>query len=328
MMPAEARVQCSIWRDPDVLALPSGWPKFLYLFLFTQPDISMCGRLALEESYWASVLAPEATPELVRDWLGLLDSRRFVVVDSAANELLVRARIRRDNVIGNPKLTKPLIRACEDLRSGKLRAAVAAELRRCQREGLVPPRSEGQIEALAASMERTSGFSIAPLFEASPQVDDPSDDSRCESSDGSRGIGGRGKGFRSRGGPGGELALFGSNVPTAKLGTDDDPGWVRFWAVYPRKVSKGDARTAWRNAVAGRKDRLGTDPEIIIKGAEAYARARDGQEPKYTCHPATWLNRERWNDDPAALAASSLPKADQNTLRGLALSDEYRAQGD
>jgi len=36
-----------------------------------------------------------------------------------------------------------------------------------------------------------------------------------------------------------------------------------------------------------------------------YALQREGQDQKFTKHPATWLNAEGWNDEPAKPAAFS-----------------------
>jgi hypothetical protein len=331
-MPTEARLYASIWRDEDFIALPA-MAQRAYFFLISQLDTSLCGVVVMRGEPWASKAAGLTAGELRRDF-DVLAERRFVVIDDETGELLVRARIRRDEVLAGPKLIKPLARACSLVESGKLRAAIAAELRRCHAEGLVNPRIEDQVVQLWTSLEHSSQYVTSPLFPASPQVDTLSDTLRHTVSDTvpdtPKGIGDRGKG--SRGGPGGEaqLALLDGSppVPASVLGTDRDPGWVRFWAVYPRRVSKGDARKAWAKAVTGGQGREPADPEIIIKGAHAYAAARTGQPPRYTCHPATWLNRERWNDDPAALAGASLADADVKTLGGMAMADEYRAAGD
>jgi len=64
-----------------------------------------------------------------------------------------------------------------------------------------------------------------------------------------------------------------------------------FWSVYPRRENKGRARTCWERAV--RK----ADPRDIIDGAERY-RDDPNREDKYTAHASTWLNGERWTDDP------------------------------
>lgn len=65
-----------------------------------------------------------------------------------------------------------------------------------------------------------------------------------------------------------------------------------FWTAYPRKTSKGHARTAWAKAVKA------APAATIIAAAERFAAERAGQDPRYTPHPATWLNGERWTDEP------------------------------
>ena len=64
-----------------------------------------------------------------------------------------------------------------------------------------------------------------------------------------------------------------------------------FWSVYPRREGKGRARTAF--VKASRK----VEPTRIITAAAAY-RDDPNREPEYTAHPSTWLNQERWDDDP------------------------------
>lgn len=70
--------------------------------------------------------------------------------------------------------------------------------------------------------------------------------------------------------------------------TDD---FNEFWSVYPRKESKGQARLAWARAL--RK----ATPSDIIQGAARY-RDDPNREGEFTAHAATWLNGERWLDDP------------------------------
>lgn len=65
-----------------------------------------------------------------------------------------------------------------------------------------------------------------------------------------------------------------------------------FWTAYPRKVGKIDARKAWDQA-----RRTGADPAEIVDGARRYA-ADPNREDAYTAHPATWLRRGSWDDDP------------------------------
>jgi hypothetical protein len=64
-----------------------------------------------------------------------------------------------------------------------------------------------------------------------------------------------------------------------------------FWPVYPRHTAKADARRAWDKALRV------ADAATIVAGAARY-RDDPNREDEYTCHPATWLNGQRWNDDP------------------------------
>lgn len=76
--------------------------------------------------------------------------------------------------------------------------------------------------------------------------------------------------------------------------TDDaaDAEFQRFYDAYPRKVGKPAARRAWAGA------RRKAEAEAIFNGLQrwlAYWRDKDSQ---FVAHPSTWLNQERWNDDP------------------------------
>lgn len=74
---------------------------------------------------------------------------------------------------------------------------------------------------------------------------------------------------------------------------DRDSQFDEFWKVYPRKTAKGDARKAWAKAI-----KAGHSPAAITAGATRFATERQGQDPKFTPYPASWLNAERWGDEP------------------------------
>lgn len=63
-----------------------------------------------------------------------------------------------------------------------------------------------------------------------------------------------------------------------------------FWRAYPKKVALTDAIGAFARAI----DRA--RPDEIIRGAMRYAAERDGENPRYTKNPATWLNKACWRD--------------------------------
>lgn len=84
-----------------------------------------------------------------------------------------------------------------------------------------------------------------------------------------------------------------------------------FWAVYPRREAKGAARRAWDGAV---KRAL---PAVVIAGAVRY-RDDPNRDAGFTAHPSTWLNQDRWEDDPLPARISTarrLSPLEQNMAR-------------
>lgn len=72
-------------------------------------------------------------------------------------------------------------------------------------------------------------------------------------------------------------------------------GFAVFWEAYPNKVGKRAAETAYDRALKR------SDAETIFAGLERAKTCRqwaDGFIP----HPTTWLNQDRWADEPAEIA--------------------------
>lgn len=77
----------------------------------------------------------------------------------------------------------------------------------------------------------------------------------------------------------------------------EDAGFSRFWADYPRKTAKADARKAF--AKAWRKLPDFQELDTLCGGLErAKAAWTDAQ---FIPHAATWLNGERWQDEPSTV---------------------------
>ena len=92
-----------------------------------------------------------------------------------------------------------------------------------------------------------------------------------------------------------EPYLFGSNEPhKARVLSDKDSGFERFWAVYPLKKAKAAAEKNWIKAIKK------TDPEIIIAAAAKYAQSRDVSRG-FVKYAQGWLTDERWKDGPEEL---------------------------
>jgi hypothetical protein len=72
-----------------------------------------------------------------------------------------------------------------------------------------------------------------------------------------------------------------------------------FWPNIPNKIGKGKARDAYLKA------RKKTDKATILAGLPAYCvyEAKRAKQADYRpLHPATWLNQERWADEPTGKA--------------------------
>ncbi|MFA5526549.1 MAG: hypothetical protein WC992_06985 [Acholeplasmataceae bacterium] len=71
-----------------------------------------------------------------------------------------------------------------------------------------------------------------------------------------------------------------------------------FWNTYPRKVDKGKAKTRW-NQLCRKVDRPTWNQ--IRDAIQRQAATARWSNPRYIPYPTTWLNQERWLDDPAAM---------------------------
>lgn len=91
------------------------------------------------------------------------------------------------------------------------------------------------------------------------------------------------------------LTLKGSGISPGESPFD------AFWRAYPRKTGKGDARNKFAKALT--KTTFETIMTALerVKGSAQWQ--RDGGQ--YIPHPATWLNQERWDDDPGAAGGSA-----------------------
>jgi hypothetical protein len=85
----------------------------------------------------------------------------------------------------------------------------------------------------------------------------------------------------------------------------DDGGFEAFYAAYPRHEGKGHASRAYKTALGK------ASAEILLAAAQRFRERRVGEDPKFTPLPASWLNGERWTDEPTA--ANSQPASFQNT---------------
>jgi hypothetical protein len=85
-----------------------------------------------------------------------------------------------------------------------------------------------------------------------------------------------------------------STSATADAAPKVNDRFDEFWALYPRKVKKEEARTAWK-AVLRKK----VDPDRVIAGITRQAAAwrAEGREKQYIPHAPGWLRHSRYDDE-------------------------------
>lgn len=85
------------------------------------------------------------------------------------------------------------------------------------------------------------------------------------------------------------------NTPHTPQGADADfPSFDRFWAAYPKKVGKADARKKFKKLVPDE-----STLSAILSSLE-YLKTTDQwqrENGKYIQNPSTWLNQKRWQDE-------------------------------
>ena len=95
--------------------------------------------------------------------------------------------------------------------------------------------------------------------------------------------------------------------PRADKSAAAPDGFDEFWAAYPKKAAKPAARKAWRSAVKR------ADVATIMAGLSRYK-----PDPQFIANPSTWLNNDRWADEPAQGTLSLLrPSGDGFTAAEL-----------
>ncbi|MGV5046863.1 hypothetical protein [Rhodococcus pyridinivorans] len=71
----------------------------------------------------------------------------------------------------------------------------------------------------------------------------------------------------------------------------DDALFEEWWKHYPRKVSKGQARKAYKTALKK------TDHDILLAAVKAFSASVAETDTQFIAHASTWLNGERWLDE-------------------------------
>ena len=89
--------------------------------------------------------------------------------------------------------------------------------------------------------------------------------------------------------------------------------FLDFWAAYPRKIGKPTAWRSWRKVFAPSWPESRVRPDDIINAVNAQIMAGMLDGGKFTPHPSSWLNGERWND-PIQQQSRNISQTTQNIL--------------
>lgn len=77
------------------------------------------------------------------------------------------------------------------------------------------------------------------------------------------------------------------NTPSAAA----DDAFNEWWALYPRKVGKSEARKVWAKAVKAASE------QAVLDGLKRQLPDLKASEERFRPHPATWLRQGRWEDE-------------------------------
>ncbi|HVM20269.1 MAG TPA: hypothetical protein VM307_09945 [Egibacteraceae bacterium] len=95
-----------------------------------------------------------------------------------------------------------------------------------------------------------------------------------------------------------------SATATAAAKRDAARRFDEFWAIYPRKIKKEDARKAWRQVLARK-----VEPDRVIAAARAHVQrwAATGRETQFIPYPASWLRAGSYDDEPEQTHLTVVP---------------------
>lgn len=130
-----AQVRVAIWDDPDFRSLDADAQR-LYFVLMTRADLSLCGVLPWHTGRFAE-LARDTTPNHIAKASIKLEKARFVLIDKATDECLLRTIVKHDEVLQRgPKLAGGVLSAWRSVYSQMLKSTIASEVGKL--EGLSP----------------------------------------------------------------------------------------------------------------------------------------------------------------------------------------------
>jgi len=84
-----------------------------------------------------------------------------------------------------------------------------------------------------------------------------------------------------------------------------------FWKHYPRKTDKGKAKTTWDKLCQSKNGKRPLWVEVR-KAIHYQKQSERWQDRQFIPHPTTWLNNQRWLDDPKEMKVSKFKIGSKN----------------
>jgi hypothetical protein len=91
-----------------------------------------------------------------------------------------------------------------------------------------------------------------------------------------------------------------------------------FWRTYPRRIGKGAARKSFEKALKLESF------DGIMTGLHRQLSYYASKEQQFIPHPTTWLNQERWSDEPQPIQSKSGRRTISDAARDFLTSNDYR----
>ncbi|GAA5096719.1 hypothetical protein [Nocardia iowensis] len=128
-----AKLYLSINGDVDFESLTADAQMFYTRVLLPEPTLSYCGIADWRPNRLVGRASDLTLPRILVA-ASELERRRYILVDIATEEVLVRSLIRRDHLLRNPKMAAAVTTAYYAAASRTLRAAIITEIQRVRRE--------------------------------------------------------------------------------------------------------------------------------------------------------------------------------------------------
>lgn len=307
----------AVWIDDDYRALPQA-AKALYQQMLSHPNRNVLGIGPWIEADFVA-FDPDTSPESVREALGILMERRYVII--AGGLYLVRSYLRHNlALVRNTKNASGIVKRYKETFPRDLRHAVLHELHRLRLEHpevagwatinelfttakfdfTVPISTDGSSDASSDGSVDTTVDTTGDPVRSDRATDRPSfpDDpmNRCVDS-------------RST-----DEDLL-RNADASRDPEQPKPAKVperfeEFWNAYGLKRDRGKAIPCYRKALKK------TDPQTLIDAAAKHYAWQMSRPPKerYFPYAEKWLNGERWDDE---LPSKTITKPDGTRDLGL-----------